>query len=180
MGYAMTPLQESLVIRTLEAHEWLKYREVRLRSLADSPDAYGSTLAAEQHRTPDDWAARLSAAAVSGRDYPLIAELSGTVVGLVWAKVDAANSSLVNLFQMWVAPESRGHGVAVTLLQEAIAWARSRQAHVVQLGVSCRATSAMRLYVRAGFQDFGLPEPLRPDSPLLEQTMRLAIDESAA
>jgi hypothetical protein len=61
----MAPLQKSLAIRTLKAHEWPKYREVRLRSLADSLDAFGSTLAAEQDRTPDAWALRLSAAAVT-------------------------------------------------------------------------------------------------------------------
>jgi GNAT superfamily N-acetyltransferase len=178
-GCTMAPLQKSLIIRTLEAHEWPTYRAVRLRALADSPDAFGSTLAAEQDRTPDAWAARLSAAAVSGQDYPLIAELAGTAVGLVWAKVDATNASLVNVFQMWVAPESRGRGVAATLLREAIKWARSKNARIVQLGVTCGDTSAVRLYVREGFQEFGSPE-LRPGSPLLEQAMRLAIDESAA
>jgi GNAT superfamily N-acetyltransferase len=175
----MAPSQKSLAIRTLEAHEWPKYREVRLRSLADSPDAFSSTLAEAQDRTPDDWAARLAAAAVSGQDYLLIAELAGAGVGLVWAKVDATNSSVVNLFQMWVAPESRGRGVAAALLQEAIMWARSRKAQVVQLGVTCGNESAVRLYVRKGFRDFGSPEPRSPGSPLLEQTMRLVIDERA-
>jgi ribosomal protein S18 acetylase RimI-like enzyme len=171
----MVPLPNSLAIRPLEAHEWPKYREVRLRSLADSPDAFCSTLAAEQDRTPEAWAARLSAAAVSGQDYPLIAELAGAVVGLVWAKVDGTNPSVVNVFQVWVAPESRGRGVAATLLREAIKWARSKNARFVQLGVTCGDNSAVRLYVREGFQDVGSPEP-RQGSPLLEQTMRLAID----
>jgi GNAT superfamily N-acetyltransferase len=172
-------MQNSLAIRPLEAHEWPKYRELRLRSLADSPDAFGSTLASEQDRSPDDWAARLSAAAVSGRDYPLVAELAGAAVGLLWAKVDVANSSVANVFQVWVAPESRGRGVAAALLREAINWARSMNARVVQLGVTCGDTPAARLYVREGFQDFGSPEPRRPGSPLFEQTMRLAIGERA-
>jgi GNAT superfamily N-acetyltransferase len=168
-------LQNSVVIRIVQAHEWARYREVRLRSLADSPDAFGSTLAEEQDRSPDDWAARLAAAAVSGDDYPLIAELDGAAVGLVWAKVDARNSSSVNLFQMWVAPETRGRGVAAALLREAIQWARSRNANFVQLGVTCGNTSAIRLYLREGFEDFGVPQPRRPGSPLREQTMRLAL-----
>jgi GNAT superfamily N-acetyltransferase len=170
-------MQNSLAIRPFEAHEWPKYRELRLRSLADSPDAFGSTLASEQDRSPDDWAARLSAAAVSVQDYPLVADLAGVAVGLVWAKVDATNPSLVNVFQVWVAPESRGRGVAAALLREAINWARSRNARVVQLGVTCGDTSAARLYAREGFQDFGPPEPRRPGSPMLEQTMRLEIKE---
>jgi GNAT superfamily N-acetyltransferase len=175
----MAPVQNSLAIRPFEAHEWPKYREARLRSLADSPDAFSSTLAEAQDRSLDDWAARLAAATVSGQDYPLIAELDGDVIGLAWAKVDATTSSVVNLFQMWVAPESRGRGVAAALLREAIKWARSRNAHVVQLGVTCGNASAVRLYAREGFRDFGSPEPRGPGSPLLEQTMRLAIKETA-
>jgi GNAT superfamily N-acetyltransferase len=170
---------DRLAIRILRGHEWQAYRDARLRSLADSPDAFGSTLAAEQERTPDAWAARLGAAAVSGQDYPLIAELDGAVVGLVWARFDATTPSVVNVFQMWVAPESRGRGVAATLLRAAIGWARSRNARVVQLGVTCGDTSAVRLYVREGFETFGAPEPLRADSPLLSQTMRLAIEQGA-
>jgi GNAT superfamily N-acetyltransferase len=175
----MTSVPNFLAIRPLEAHEWPKYRAARLRSLADSPDAFSSTLAEAQDRSLDDWAARLAAATVSGQDYPLIAELDGNVVGLVWAKVDAATSYVVNLFQMWVAPESRGRGVAVALLQEAIKWARSRNAQLVQLSVTCGNASAVRLYAREGFRDCGSPEPRGPGSPLLEQTMRLAINGTA-
>lgn len=165
---------ENPAIRVLEAHDWATYRDARLRSLADSPDAFGSTLAEELERTPDAWAARLSNAAVSGQDYPIIAELAEQVAGLVWAKADATTPSMVNVFQMWVAPECRGRGVASALLRTAIAWARSRNARVVQLGVTCGDTSAMRLYIREGFEAFGVPAPLREGSPL-SQTMRLAI-----
>jgi ribosomal protein S18 acetylase RimI-like enzyme len=176
----MVRLPESITFRTLEPHEWPTYREVRLRSLADSPDAFGSTLAEEQARPADAWAARLSAAAVSGRDYPLIAELAGAVVGLVWARVDGTSAAVVKIFQVWVAPECRGRGIAATLMRKAIKWAQCRNAQVVQLGVTRGDTSAVRLYLREGFREVGSPEPLRPGSPLLSQPMQLTIDESVA
>lgn len=163
-------------IRTLEAHDWPAWRAIRLRSLADSPDAFGSMLAEEQARPADAWAARLAAAAVSGRDRPLVAEAGGSPVGLLWAKRDAADASVVNLFQVWVAPEWRGRGVGASLLHEAIRWARSTGALAVQLGVASGDTPAMRLYARAGFRPVGAPEPLRPGSVLLSQAMRLALD----
>jgi ribosomal protein S18 acetylase RimI-like enzyme len=97
------------------------------------------------------------------------------MLGLVWAKCDAGDAGIVNLFQMWVAPEARGRGVAAALLDEAVAWARSIQARIVQLGVVCDNEPAIQLYVRKGFCNVGTPEPIRPGSALLEQTMHLRL-----
>jgi GNAT superfamily N-acetyltransferase len=166
------PLQQA-TIRAFAPHEWAAYREIRLRSLADSPDAFGSTWADEQGRSPESWAARLAAAATSGRDFPLLAQVAGAAAGLAWARADASDPSLVNLFQLWVAPDSRGRGVAAALLGAAIDWARSNNARVIQLGVTCGDTPATRLYARHGFRASGAPGPLRPGSALLSQTMRL-------
>jgi GNAT superfamily N-acetyltransferase len=162
-----------VTIRRLQAHEWPAYRALRLRSLADAPYAFGSSLAAEEAWRPELWMARLTAAAASGRDCPLVAEADGALHALVWAKCDAGQTGVVNLFQMWVAPEARGRGVAAAVLRDAIAWARSIGAHSVRLGVVEGNEAAARLYARAGFRDVGAPEPLRPGLATLEQTMQL-------
>jgi GNAT superfamily N-acetyltransferase len=164
----------SLVIRNFEAHEWPLYREVRLRALADAPEAFCSTLASEQRRPDQDWAARLSAAAVSGQDLPLIAERAGAALGMLWAKVDASDPAVVNVFQVWVAPEARGLGVAAALLHAVVAWAREKGARAIALSVTCDSAAA-RLYRREGFVDVGPPTPRNPGLPLLEQSMRLDI-----
>ena len=177
----MTSSPTPYTIRPLTAHEWQQYRQIRLRSLVDSPNAFGSTIAAEKDRSDEAWTTRLLLATSSGKDYPLIAEISGVnneFAGLLWAKEDTTDTSVVNIFQMWVAPEYRGQGVATKLLREAILWARSRCAKLVQLGVTCGDSAAMRLYLREGFRAIGSPEPLRPDSTLLAQTMRLALEQT--
>lgn len=165
-----------LVIRTLAAGEWALYREVRLRSLADAPDAFCSKLAAEEALDPAVWAARTFAAAASDLDRPLIAEIDGVVGGLLWAKIYPDKPSIVNIFQVWVAPESRGHGVAAALLDDAIAWARTKNAHAVLLSVTCGDTPAARLYARAGFKNDGPPTP-RDHTAQMEQSMRLALQQ---
>lgn len=171
-----TPLHTGdFLIRRLEAHEWPQYRVIRLRSLADAPDAFGSTLAAEQALAADTWSARLARAAVSGRDYPIVAERANQMVGLMWAKFDADDGALVNLFQVWVAPESRGHGVAARMLREVIGWAKAQQARSVHLDVTCGDSAAMRLYQREGFRPAGAAAPLRDGSHLLSQPMRLEL-----
>jgi GNAT superfamily N-acetyltransferase len=166
---------EGPVVRRIDPHEWPLYRALRLRSLLDAPEAFGSTLAEEDLRTDDDWAWRLKLGATSGRDLPLVALPDGVPVGLAWAKVDAGDALLVNLFQVWVAPEARGHGIAAALLDTALGWARARGARAMALAVVCGNDAARRLYERAGFYAVGEPEPQRPGSDRMEQRMRLAL-----
>lgn len=168
-------MRAGFLIRRLAAHEWPAYRELRLRSLADAPDAFGSTLTLEESWRPELWMARLMAAAASGRDCPLVAEQDGASVGLVWAKCDADDAGIVNIFQMWVAPQARGHGLGGLLLREAVDWARSIGAHTVRLGVVCGNDAAVRLYTHAGFENVGTPAPIRPGATRLEQTMQLTL-----
>ncbi|WP_374000758.1 N-acetyltransferase family protein [Massilia sp. CFBP 13647] len=169
-------MQDALVaVRMLAAHEWPLYRDLRLRALAEAPAAFGSTLAEEAARSDTDWAWRLNLGATSGRDLPLVAVVAGTAVGLAWTKVDAGDPLRVNLFQVWVAPQARGLGVAGALLDAALAWARGRGASTMQLGVVCGNEAARRLYERAGFRATGETEPQRPGSARMEQMMRLEL-----
>ena len=171
----MTHVGAAFSIRPFLADEWPAYRAIRLRALADAPDAFGSALAAEEALAPETWAARLARSTTSGIDRALAAEMNGALVGLAWAKEDSDDATIVNLFQMWVAPAARGQGVAGALLDEAVGWATARGAQAMQLGVTCTNADALRLYTRAGFVEAGVREPLRPCSDLMEQRMRLTL-----
>lgn len=171
-------MHSAIRIRRFTPREWPAYRALRLRSLADAPNAFGSSLALEESWDHALWMARLMAADVSGRDCPLVVESSGpdgAMLGLLWAKCDAADAGIVNLFQMWVAPEARGRGAASALVDEAVSWARTIGARVVRLGVVVDNQDAIRLYERKGFHNAGEPAPIRPGSAVLEQTMQLTL-----
>jgi len=165
-------------IRTLFPADWPLYRDLRLAALAESPEAFGSTLAEEAARPDDAWSARLAAPALG--DYrharPFVAELDGTPVGLAWVKLDTPDAAAASLYQVWVAPQARGQGVGAALLDAAIAWARARRATALHLGVTAGDGAAARLYLRAGFVDVGAPE-LRPGTDLSEQAMVLALGD---
>jgi ribosomal protein S18 acetylase RimI-like enzyme len=169
----------STVVRQFESSEWPTYRDLRLRALADSPDAFGSTFAIEQARSANEWAQRLSAGVSSAEDLPLIAEANHTSAGLAWAKADALPTRTVFIYQMWVATEFRGRGLGRLLLRTAVAWARSQGAHSVRLGVTCGETPAVGLYMAEGFMPVGGPEPLRSGSQVLAQPMQLHINARA-
>lgn len=166
-------------VRRLRPQEWQAYRAIRLRALADAPEAFGSTLAREEALPDETWSARVAQSAVSGIDCALVAEVDGVPAGLLWAKVDAQDAGRVNLFQMWVAPEARGRGLAAALLDEALGWARTRGTRVVHLGVNEANAGALRLYERAGFAPIGAPYLMREGAPHMEQEMRLDLSGQA-
>lgn len=160
-------------IRTIAPHEWRTYREIRLRSLLDSPDAFGSTYEKEAADQNERWQKRLSDNTDPFLDLPLFAEVDGQPVGLAWGRVNREDPQIANLYQVWVDPEYRGRGIGRMLVEAVIHWARERKLQILELGVTCGDTPARRLYVRAGFVPYGPPELVRPGSELMGQYMRL-------
>jgi len=152
---------------------------LRLQALADSPDAFGSTLAVERARTDDDWMHRLSGVDTQ-RNLPVLAEIGGTPVGLAWGRIDDSDLTTANVYQMWVAPLHRQLGAGQLLLEAIIEWAKARNIRQIVLTVTCGDTSAYRLYTRIGFKPIGAPIPLRPESSVSAQPMRLVLREDAA
>lgn len=173
-------MNKEITIRTMTSDDWALYRDLRLKALADAPDAFGSTLEAEQDLPDEHWHTRLERASASGRDLPLMAWADGVPVALAYAKVDADAPGVINLFQMWVDPAHRGQGIALAMLDSVVSWAKSLHATAVQLGVASGQGAAMRIYLKAGFTPSGLAEPLRAGSPLLSQPMRLTLDPLSA
>lgn len=168
-------MTNTISIRTFASEEWRTYRELRLRALANSPDAFGRTLAEEIGRPDAEWSSRLASNADSHWDLPLVAEIGAEAIGLAWGRIDRSNLEVASLYQMWVAPKHRRLGAGEMLLQAVIAWASARHALYLDLSVTCGDRPARRLYARAGFEPFGEPQPLRPGTELLVQPMRLAL-----
>ena len=164
-------------VRAFGADEWRTYRELRLRSLADAPDAFGSTLAHEAGRTDAEWSSRLAAGVDSPSDLPLVALFSGKPIGLAWGRIES-DPDVATLYQMWVAPAHRGRGAGRMLVEAIIDWARARNARYLTLAVTCGNSPARHLYERSGFQPIGEPRPLRPGSELLSEPMALALSSA--
>lgn len=162
-----------MIVRRLRADEAALFKTLRLRALADAPQAFGSTHAEESQRTDDIWAARLAAPALGShlQGWPFAAEVDGQPVGLAWVKMDGAAAWV---YQVWVAPEARGRGVGAALLDAAITWARARKAAEVRLDVTAGDGAAARLYRRMGFVDVGAPVPM-PGRTTFEQAMVLKL-----
>lgn len=155
-------------VERLDASQWARLRDVRLRALADAPGAFGGTLEDERARDERGWVEFLSfgpwwvAVDADGLDVGLVA--GGTRHDRPW------------VFSMWVAPGHRGSGVAEALLDEVVAWATESGADALGLDVTQHAPRARRFYLRYGFVPTGVTEPLRrdPDTVLEELVFTLA------
>lgn len=71
-----------IVIRPIVPTQWREYRDIRLRALLDSPDAFGSTFAAEAQRSDEQWRVRIEAACSSSANRLLFALDGETLCGL--------------------------------------------------------------------------------------------------
>lgn len=153
-----------IVIRGVTSDDWAILREIRLRALLDSPDAFGSTYAETTAFGEDVWRKRAGGgsmffACVDGQpDEP---------VGVAGGYVE--ESGEVRLVSMWVAPEGRGQAVGAALIEAVAEWAATvRHADILHLWVTENNKPARRLYERAGFRATGVSQPL-PSNPALSE-----------
>ena len=164
-------MTESIAVRALAAHEWPILRDLRLRSLADAPDAFVRTYAEESPRPDAAWAAQLERSVRSDATLTAIAERGDEPVGLVHAQLDADGPGTARLYAMWVAPPARRSGAGRALVDAIAAWARSRGAARLVLDVTEGNTAAERLYESAGLRFTGATGPVREGSALRARTM---------
>ncbi|WP_151525704.1 GNAT family N-acetyltransferase [Serinicoccus kebangsaanensis] len=102
-------------VRVLDPDEWPSYKDVRLRALRESPEAFVAS-AEEEAAFPDSrWQERME------RSRRVLAADGEEVVGVV--SVGTGHRTNIpgagELFGLWVAPSRRGTGVARRLLEKA-------------------------------------------------------------
>lgn len=156
----------------MRADEWEALRAVRLRALADAPDAFGTTHAEASVRPDSWWVEWALASAESGTQAMLLAWDGDAAVGI--AGVYFNDEQLWQVVSMWVEPAARGRGVGEALLDGVVAFARAHGAVDIRLSVTDGNDGARTLYERYGFVDAGFAEPLRSNSALTIRELRLA------
>lgn len=145
-------------IRRLVEEDAPAYRALRLRALAEHPEAFTSS-AEEEAIKPVQWSAERLAAA-PGRPHDLFLgafdgdRLCG-MVGLAgrYRSKEAHNASVVG---MYVAPELARRGAGTALLDALIAQARALpQLEQLELSVTAGNLPALAIYRRCGFSEYG-------------------------
>ncbi|MGN6252877.1 MAG: GNAT family N-acetyltransferase [Marmoricola sp.] len=143
------------VLRTLDPGDWRLWRAVRLRALADAPDAFGSTLVREQAHTEADWRDFLA----DGLSVVVLDTDSPVACGAVFEKAPGRAA----IIAMWTDPAHRAQGHARRVLDALTDWAGAREL-TVELGVNRLNGGAQAAYTSYGFQPTGRCHPLRDGS----------------
>ena len=158
-------------IRELSDSNWLEYKAIRLRSLQDSPDSFGSTYEREALFQTEQWKARLRVSPSIHDAVAFAAIVGESYVGLLSCVIQEPATRSAHLYQMWVAPEYRGDGVGMALVEQVRKWAYKRNIEKLLLSVTTVNSAAMSLYRKIGFEAIGETELLRPGSTLESQIM---------
>jgi ribosomal protein S18 acetylase RimI-like enzyme len=135
-------------LRALAPDDWETFRDIRLRSLADSPDAFGSTWERERAFTEAEWRRRLGVPVYVVED-PRPVAIGGTF----------DQEGVPHVWGMWTDPAHRGRGHARRILDALIP-----PGTPAQLDVNVTNDGARTAYQRYGFVGTGHLEPLRPGS----------------
>jgi GNAT superfamily N-acetyltransferase len=157
-------------VRRVGADEWQTLRDVRLRALEDSPDAFATRFDDARPR-PEAWWTDWAAASADGDGQAMFLAWEGaTAVGIVGTFVGQDGRRW--LIAMWTDPGARGRGVGRALVDATAAFARAAGSRELFLQVLEGNDAAASLYRSCGFEDTGPGEP-HDDRPTRE--MRLAL-----
>lgn len=162
-----------IIVERLDPDGWRTWREVRLAALADAPQAFGSTLAewTGDGDREERWRQRLSSVPlnlVAFADDRPIAQASATAVDV---------DGRVELISMWVAPNWRGLGVSVALIETIVDWATEQGAAGVVLSVKKANDHAIRRYEQLQFERTAEPAS-EDDEVVMARTLQDEGDDS--
>jgi ribosomal protein S18 acetylase RimI-like enzyme len=162
-------------IRRIRSNEWRELRELRLRALLDSPDAFGATHEQEANDHEDEWRTWTRQGAEGGLGFTAVAAEGDRWVGMAVGAPHLDHPGDVGLFAMWVDPTVRGLGVGRALVDEVLDWARYTGFSLIRLRVTVSNGAAVRLYVASGFLDTKDRAPLREGSDVITMTMTMGL-----
>lgn len=164
-----------IAVRRLGREDAAVFRDIRLASLREAPEAYGSTLADWVDTGLETFAARTETSIVLG------GYLDGHLDGLAILDREKGGHTRHRglLTAVFVHQAARRKGVAAALLAEVARAARAEKLSQVELAVADGNADALQLYQRMGYRVWGRhPRGLRVGGRFIDEfQMVLMLDE---
>ncbi|SFM48313.1 Protein N-acetyltransferase, RimJ/RimL family [Paenibacillus sp. 1_12] len=143
-------------IRCLDPADAEIYRQIRLRSLQETPDAFLTTYEIQQARPYEDFQQNLQRTAMK---FTLGCFAENNELAGIVTFVRESNSKIThkgNIYAMYVSPEFRGKHVGYALLTELLQQAKQCPGlEQINLTVVSTNLAAKKLYESVGFTTYG-------------------------
>lgn len=152
-----------ITIRAVRPGEGPRLRELRMRAMADTPGAFGSTLEHEEQLSDEHWSTLADGGEEAGV-YVAIDQESW--IGMAAGRWFDRERGVVQLWATWVEPGRRGERIGERLVGSVRGWATTHGARFIRLGV-IDESPAIRFYDRLGFVLTGETKPLIRDPSIL-------------
>jgi len=152
----MPDVDAPIRIRRIRPDDGPVLRDLRLRSLAESPEAFGQQVDDAAAQADAEWEAAARVAWQGERRAWFIAETAGRAdgpsrtLGLVLGRRRPPDTLMI--FSMWVDPAARRVGLGARLIETAEAWAAAWGGRSSVLWVFGGNEPAIRFYDRIGFR----------------------------
>lgn len=147
-----------VVIERVHAHDWKKYRTLKLNALLEEPTAFGTVFEEERNLTDDQWIEKVSRFALSEKQRMYVAKIDDEMVAMMGVLFDERHKRrhIATIVTVYVARAQRSKGIARQLMQAALDNLRSVETiNKVKLAVNPNQTSAVNLYKSFGFREVG-------------------------
>ncbi len=138
----------------LDADEWVRLRDIRLRALIDSPHAFGGTFENESAFDEDRWRLQFQKLTY------VISSFDGVDAGMMSVEnLEGDFGATCWIGGCWSDPDFRGVGLMRAMFEFLDNQATSRDWRVQGLGVWTDNESAIAAYEKLGFVEMGGPQP---------------------
>ena len=152
-------MAEGVLVRRLYAGDLRAYKVLRDAMLEGHPAAFTSDAQTEGHRRADDYLPRLGLERASDGQLLLGAWQGTSLLGAIGLERDMRTKvrHIGHVIGMMVSDAAQGHGIGRMLLDSLIEEARGPAGlEMLILTVTDGNASAVRLYERSGFMQFGM------------------------
>lgn len=144
----------NILIREATPKDAVRYRELRLEALLDSPTAFSADYQINLNHPMSFWEGRLTS---DEHGIMFLAEQENTLIGMTGIRKGESPKTKhgAYVWGVYIRPAWRGLHIAEALIESCADWARERDVVVLKLGVMANNESAIRCYKRCGFLVYG-------------------------
>lgn len=143
------------------------FKHLRLSSLNESPSAFRTTWESAVNRSFESWCDQADSTAQGSDCATFIAFFCGEPIGIAAIYRDEKRSDVGEVLQVWVAPEYRGKGIALDLMDTVFHWAGRNGFREIMATITKGNMRAQRFYQKYGFKLVDGASLDVPDDPVL-------------